>query len=153
MNEEPAVILFIQRLSLHDSLDNLLPNLDDTVGLNHFYDEYHTYSYSVPGFGAASSCLDRWYGTGAARSWMANASVDVMGLHSDHRGLLLQLCSPSNPVRVKKESGVFPVPEYAREQADRLVIGESETLRKHYHHLATLRTKLRWSGMLLKSIS
>ncbi|KAI9981798.1 hypothetical protein PInf_009568 [Phytophthora infestans] len=46
----------------------------------------HTYFYTIPGSGPASSRLDRWYVTLAALEWVAHSETFDAGSRSDHKG-------------------------------------------------------------------
>ncbi|KAI9982763.1 hypothetical protein PInf_008761 [Phytophthora infestans] len=84
---------------------------DETL-LRHRQDT-HTYFYTIPGSGPASSRLDRWYVAPAALDWVAHSETFDAGSRSDHKGVKLHLVSPSDPIRIRKPTRVFPVPKYA----------------------------------------
>ncbi|EGZ27182.1 hypothetical protein PHYSODRAFT_470948, partial [Phytophthora sojae] len=125
-----AFATLVKRWRLHDSLGNALPDPTDPTALARFRDEQHTHRCTVHGGKPATSRLDRWYANDLARPWMTATQVDQDGLHSDHKGVLLHLRSPSNPLRIHKERRVFPVPAYAQKRADDAVLAELAALRR-----------------------
>lgn len=135
----------IHKWGLSDTIINEMPNPKDDEELQHFHNLHHTHQYVVPGRGMATSRLDRWYVNGLALPWVAATSVDQDGLQSDHRGVVLHLRSPQNPIRIHKEKKVFPVPIYARERADKFVAAELEKLS---HHLQSPKMTASQSAVL-----
>ncbi|KAE9301171.1 hypothetical protein PR003_g22587 [Phytophthora rubi] len=49
-------------------------------------------------------------------------------MEGDHKGLLLHLRSPHNPVRIQKVQRAFPVPSYAKARVDKFVCSQLDLL-------------------------
>jgi len=51
----------------------------------------HTYFYTLPGGGTASSRLDRWYVSSRHADWIRDVDQSVPGPASDHNGVTIRL--------------------------------------------------------------
>ncbi|OWY94512.1 Reverse transcriptase precursor [Phytophthora megakarya] len=91
--------------------------------LQNLYHDTHTYHYKIPGVGDATSRLDRWYATARMTQWIKASEMIHRGTRADHRGVKLELQSPTDPIRIWKPMKVHPVPHYA---ADAIFIKELE---------------------------
>ncbi|GMF46551.1 unnamed protein product [Phytophthora fragariaefolia] len=117
----PALEEMLNKWQLADSLASVLPKPSDSDHVRWFHAEHHTHSYPVPGHSLASSRLDRWYTNDTARPWVAATAVDNDGLQLDHKGVQLHLRYPTDPIRARKATRVYPVPAFAKERADLVV--------------------------------
>ncbi|GMF59765.1 unnamed protein product [Phytophthora fragariaefolia] len=138
---------------VHDSLEAALPECGEADQLQWFHTAHHPHEYSIPGL--ATSRLDRWYVNGAARQWAADTQVDAWGLRSIHKGVMLHLRLPNDPVRVLKPQKVFPVPAYARDRVDAVVRRELQQFRASLQHDSPTAqgTAAAWDALKLRIVS
>lgn len=120
-HDSPALRRLLTKWCLMDSIQQCMPEASDEIGIMNFHKRYHTYSYSLPGLRRATSRLDRWYVSDTARLWVTSTELDTFGLSGDHKGVILHLRNPENPVRIKREPRVFPVQPYAAHRVDKYV--------------------------------
>ena len=99
----------------------------DAAGIIDFHKRYYMYSCALPRLSRATGRLDRWYVSETARSWATATELDKYGLSGDHKGVILHLSNPANPVRIEREPRVFPVQPYATERVDKYVRTELAT--------------------------
>ncbi|GMF63763.1 unnamed protein product [Phytophthora fragariaefolia] len=85
------------------------PHTWDQEGLRRHHAETHTYCYKIPGYGEASSRLDRWYVSATTLPWVAAWNTVQIGANQDHHAAKLHLRSRDDPIRVMKPSRIHPV--------------------------------------------
>ncbi|KAE8880043.1 hypothetical protein PF002_g7997 [Phytophthora fragariae] len=83
------------------------------MDMREYYDNAHTYHYSVSGGVEASARLDRWYVSDPLVSWVAAVEVSHHVTPADHSEVRLYLRNPSYPIRVRKPARVYPPPPLA----------------------------------------
>ncbi|GMF52457.1 unnamed protein product [Phytophthora fragariaefolia] len=114
IHDSPTLRRLLAAWRLTDSLSNQIPDIHDAKALLDFFNEHHTYHYSVDGVGLATSRLDRWYVSDSGRLWVKGTALEPAGIPTaDHQGVLLHVQAPENACKVWKQPKVFPPPPYA----------------------------------------
>ncbi|KAE9007058.1 hypothetical protein PR001_g17056 [Phytophthora rubi] len=110
-HESPALEHLMATWGLVDAFTP--PNDIDHVDLNEFYEQSHTYRYTVREGVKATARLDRWYTTAGLAAWVQAVEVQRLGNRADHSAVRMHLSSPSDPVRIRKPARVYPAPALA----------------------------------------
>ncbi|OWZ14411.1 Reverse transcriptase precursor [Phytophthora megakarya] len=152
-HDSPALRRLLEHWGLQDSIGLLLPDGNAKGSLPLFYERYHTYHYMISGE-LESSRLDRWYVNGGAHAWAVLTETASPNLRSDHKSVRLHLRSPTNPLRIKKDQQVYPVPHYAQARVDAFVKGELAELARQLDEedLTPHDAALRWDALKARLI-
>ncbi|GMG15426.1 unnamed protein product [Phytophthora fragariaefolia] len=113
-HDSPALRNLLANWGLLDPIAVARPKNWTDAALQQHYIDTHTYTYSVPGHGDATSRLDRWYVTASTMPWVAAWNLVRMGNKPDHHGAKLHVRSPDDPIRIKRPSRLHPVPTFAQ---------------------------------------
>ena len=120
-HDSPALRRLLARVQMSDVLEDELQRIEDERSISEFYSAAHTYFYTLPGGGTASSRLDRWYVSSRNADWIRDVHQSFPGPEADHNGVTIILGSPSCTVRVCQPRRVYPVPDCAKDAAHRHV--------------------------------
>lgn len=112
---------WVERTRLIDSVEHLKPQNVSTTSKNYFASEHHTYFYKLAHNQTGSSEIDRWYLSSDLQTWIRRVEKNKCPLLSDHYGVRIHLQSPINPVRIKRQSSVYPMPTYVTTAAKELI--------------------------------
>ena len=91
-----------------------------------FHATAHTYFYTLPGGGSASSRLDRWYVSALHADWIRDVDLSVPGPAADHNGISIRIGAPRHIVRVRKPRRVYPIPGCAQATATSAIVAAIE---------------------------
>ncbi|KAF1319878.1 hypothetical protein FI667_g12756, partial [Globisporangium splendens] len=107
----------LQKLNLVDTLEDDALRATDTRDVKAFHRQHHTYYYTLPSGGSASSRLDRWYCSNDHLDWVRSVYQSVAGPFSDHNGVTIRVAAPDKVIQSKKPRVVYPVPKNAAAHA------------------------------------
>ncbi|KAF1320212.1 Kinesin protein, partial [Globisporangium splendens] len=103
----------LQKLDLVDTLEDDALRATDTRDVKAFHRQHHTYYYTLPSGGSASSRLDRWYCSNDHLDWVRSVYQSVAGPFSDHNGVTIRVAAPDKVIQSKKPRVVYPLPKNA----------------------------------------
>ncbi|KAF1316300.1 reverse transcriptase, partial [Globisporangium splendens] len=103
----------LQKLNLVDTLEDDALRATDTRDVKAFHRQHHTYYYTLPSDGSASSRLDRWYCSNDHLDWVRSVYQSVAGPFSDHNGVTIRVAAPDKVIQSKKPRVVYPLPKNA----------------------------------------
>jgi hypothetical protein len=107
----------LKKLNLVDTLEDDATQAHEARDVQAFHRQHHTYFYSLPTGGSASSRLDRWYCSNEHLDWIHSVSQHVAGPYSDHNGVTTRVAPPDKLVQSKKPRMVYPLPQQAAPMA------------------------------------
>ncbi|KAF1328041.1 reverse transcriptase, partial [Globisporangium splendens] len=107
----------LQKLNLVDTLEDDALRATDTRDVKAFHRQHHTYYYTLPSDGSASSRLDRWYCSNDHLDWVRSVYQSVAGPFSDHNGVTIRVAAPDKVIQSKKPRVVYPLPKNAAAHA------------------------------------
>ncbi|KAF1319699.1 reverse transcriptase, partial [Globisporangium splendens] len=107
----------LQKLNLVDTLEDDALRATDTRDVKAFHRQHHTYYYTLPSGGSASSRLDRWYCSNDHLDWVRSVYQSVAGPFSDHNGVTIRVAAPDKVIQSKKPRVVYPLPKNAAAHA------------------------------------
>lgn len=81
-HDSPGLRSILTKRSLMDALSD--PGDIPVSKVLSWYDETHTYRYTLSSGMEASARLDRWYGTACLADWIAEVEVCHPGAQPDH---------------------------------------------------------------------
>ena len=105
-----ALRRLLGRAQLSDVLDGDMKIAEEERAVPTFQAAAHTYFYTLPGGGSASSRLDRWYVTSRHADWIQDLAMSVPGPDADHNDISIRIGVPRHLVRARKPRRVYPVP-------------------------------------------
>ncbi|TDH70315.1 hypothetical protein CCR75_009217 [Bremia lactucae] len=82
----------------------------------------HTYFYTLPGSGSATSRLDRVYVSSRHADWIRDVALAVPGPAADHNGISIRIGVPRHLVSVRTPRRVYPIPGCAHAAAHKAII-------------------------------
>ncbi|KAF1314877.1 reverse transcriptase, partial [Globisporangium splendens] len=126
----------LQKLNLVDTLEDDALRATDTRDVKAFHRQHHTYYYTLPSGGSASSRLDRWYCSNDHLDWVRSVYQSVVGPFSDHNGVTIRVAAPDKVIQSKKPRVVYPLPKNAAAHA--AIIGK-DFFEKAHDQLDELR--------------
>ncbi|OWZ05532.1 reverse transcriptase, partial [Phytophthora megakarya] len=112
---------WIERSSVVDAVEQFKPRHLNTVTKNAFAGEFHTYFYNLAHGQKGSSRIDRWYISTEMQQWVRSVEKSKCPLDSDHYGVTMHLQSPKNPIRIKRDSPIYPMSTYVTSAATDLI--------------------------------
>ncbi|KAF1329278.1 hypothetical protein FI667_g6103, partial [Globisporangium splendens] len=104
-------------IELVDTLEDDALRATDTRDIKAFHRQHHTYYYTLPSGGSASSRLDRWYCSNDHLDWVRSVYQSVAGPFSDHNGVTVRVAAPDKVIQSKKPRVVYPLPKNAAAHA------------------------------------
>ncbi|KAF1335469.1 hypothetical protein FI667_g1381, partial [Globisporangium splendens] len=104
-------------IELVDTLEDDALRATDTRDIKAFHRQHHTYYYTLPSGGSASSRLDRWYCSNDHLDWVRSVYQSVAGPFSDHNGVTIRVAAPDKVIQSKKPRVVYPLPKNAAAHA------------------------------------
>ncbi|KAF1336357.1 reverse transcriptase, partial [Globisporangium splendens] len=107
----------LQKLNLVGTLEDDALRTTDTRDVKAFHRQHHTYYYTLPSGGSASSRLDRWYCSNDHLDWVRSVYQSVVGPFSDHNGVTIRVAAPDKVIQSKKPRVVYPLPKNAAAHA------------------------------------
>ncbi|KAF1313701.1 hypothetical protein FI667_g17124, partial [Globisporangium splendens] len=119
-HDSPSLRALLRIWGLVDVLQRDIDAAIDSRDLPTFHRRHHTYGYTMATGEFQSSRLDRWYVSMEHDEWIRSTSQCIPGPYSDHNGVSLRVAAPDKITYVKKPRKVYPVPEYAAENAETL---------------------------------
>ncbi|KAF1336803.1 reverse transcriptase, partial [Globisporangium splendens] len=115
-HDSGALRKLIEAWNLVDVLTDDALEAVDAREIPAFQKRHHTYFYTLPGGGTASSRLDRWYCSRDHEDWVRNVAQSVAAPYSDHNGVTIRVAPPDKVIQRKLPRKVYPVPVYAEAQ-------------------------------------
>ena len=117
-----ALRRLLGRVQLSDVLDDDMDMAEEDRDVPAFHAASHTYFYTLPGGGSASSRLDRWYVSSRHADWIRGVALSVPGPAADHNGISIRIGVPRYVVRVRQPRHVYPVPGCANTAAHKAIV-------------------------------
>ena len=104
-----ALRRLLGRAQLSDVLHEDMDITEEVRAVPSFQAAAHTYFYTLPGGGSASSRLDRWYVSYRYTAWIRDVAMSVPGPAADHNGISIRIGVPRHVVRVRGVCILFQV--------------------------------------------
>ncbi|KAF1331274.1 hypothetical protein FI667_g4396, partial [Globisporangium splendens] len=109
VHESRELKKLLQKLDLVDTLEDDALRATDTRDVKAFHRQHHTYYYTLPSGGSASSRLDRWHCSNDHLDWVRSVYQSVAGPFSDHNGVAIRVAAPDKVIQSKKPRVVYPL--------------------------------------------
>ena len=104
-----ALRRLLGRAQVSDVLDGDMEIAEEERTVPVFHAAAHTYFYTLPGCGSASSRLDRWYASTRHADRIRDVAMSVPGLSADHNGISIRIGVPRHVVRIRNMRRVYPI--------------------------------------------
>lgn len=99
------------------------------------------------------SRIDKLYIAATGRTLVKGVTIEESPCSSDHKGVLVELHSPKDVLRIKKRGKIYPPPNFAKAATTSLNIQSLEALNSRIEQVEVGETADIWEGFKRRTIA